>query len=46
MLYQKSIIGIGLGAMILGMYASTKLPFNHKYEMIDQIKNVLFNQQH
>jgi hypothetical protein len=45
MLYHKSIIGIGLGAMILGLYASTKLAFNHKYETIDKIKNVQFMQQ-
>jgi hypothetical protein len=44
MLYHKSIIGIGLGAMILGLYASTKLAFNHKYETIDKIKNVQFMQ--
>ena len=42
MMYHKSIIGIGLGAMILGMYASTKLAFNYKYETIDKIKNVQF----
>ena len=44
MLYHKSMIGIGLGAMILGMYASTKLTFNHKYETINKIKNVQFMQ--
>jgi len=43
MLYHKSMIGIGLGAMIIGMYASTKLPFKNKYETIDKIKNVQFN---
>ena len=37
------MIGIGLGAMIIGMYASTKLPFKNKYETIDKIKNVQFN---
>lgn len=43
MFYHKSMIGIGLGAMIIGMYASTKLPFKNKYETIDKIKNVQFN---
>jgi hypothetical protein len=37
------MIGIGLGAMIIGMYVSTKLPFKNKYETIDKIKNVQFN---
>ncbi len=40
MISKKSIIGLGMGAMILGMFAATRLPFNHKYETIDKIKNV------
>jgi hypothetical protein len=36
----KSILGIGFGAHLLGLYASTKgLPFNWKYSVIDQIQN-------
>ena len=43
MLYQKSLIGIGLGANLIGMYAATKMPFNYKYETIDLIKNLQFD---
>lgn len=37
-------MGIGLGANLIGMYGATKLPYNYKYETVDQIKNLKYNE--